>query len=268
MATRGRQPGYIVFRALAVLTLLAGCRSTPEIPADWPDRVQRAGGWSFVRFPHLDRSTWFCTNPAEASWERLGELTGLDPIEHQWWALDADGNVCLEAKPLLAKRYTLPNRVYYVLADSSLHSPSAYVPYLGAAVQWTIDYPESAWAPITRAAGAAYVFRTGKATSLGYKTITMKNTSAQDLVRIIEDCDAWGLVFFGHGNRVGLSSKEAIHAEFVSAMNIRERQHHLMGKAVLNSCMGITIAEQITSPTGSHSGHRGFHQPPLGTRYW
>ena len=259
---------FLLLLCLALLAPCTGCRSSPEVAFDWPARAVGAGGWNYIRLPHLDRSIWFCTSADECTWQCLGELSGLAPIEHQWWAQDVDGQPVLDATPALGKRYTLPNRVYLVMGDASIYNPVAYVPYLGYAFQWTIDYPESIWSHLTRPIGAAYVLRPGAPTAEGYHVTTIGNASRQDLARIIKGPDTYAVVYFGHGNNLGISSKETFHAGFVHIMSVRNAQHHLMGKAVLNGCKGQAVAEQMVSPTGAAEGHEGYVLPPFGALYW
>ena len=251
-----------------VIAASAGCRSAREVPFDWPERVTEAGGWSYIRLPHLDRSIWFCTSGAECTWQRLGELTGLDPIDYQWWAQDVHGEPVVDAKPKLGRRYTVPNRVYLAMGDASIYNPFGYVPYLGYAFQWTIDYPESLWSYATRPIGRAWVFRPAEPLAEGYNVTKLGNMSAQDMAEMLRSPDTFALVYFGHGNALGLSSKQTFHGGFLHVMNIRNVQNHLMGKAVLNSCLGQVMAHQLVSPTGTAEGHAGRHLPPIGSRYW
>ena len=254
--------------ALAVIACI-GCRSAPPVSFDWPDKVNTtAGGWNYIRLPHLDRSIWFCTSSDECTWGHLGRAAGLAPVEYQWWARDIDGRPVVEAKPALGKRYTLPNRVYFAMGSASIYNPVAHVPYLGHAFQWIIDYPESAWSYATRPIGRAYSFRTAPPLAEGYKVTTLGNMGSKDLARILDSPHTYAFVYFGHGNKLGLSSKQTVHARLIPLMIIREKQHHLMGKVVLNSCIGLGVAEQMASPTGTAKGHKGSHQPPFGTLFW
>jgi len=256
--------------AVPVLLAISGCRGAPmvQLLPDWPDHVIEMGGWNRIRQPHMDRSVWFCTSSDEAAWERLGELAGLDPIEHSFWAQDIDGDPAWEARPLLGKRYTLPNVVYVAMGDSSLPNPLGVVPYLGSASAWILGFPESAWAPATRPIGAAIVFRPEMPMREGYKTLTIRNLGLDETAAIFRNPDTWGLVYFGHGNGLGLTTKETIHTGFASSFVMRAVQHHLLGKTVLNSCYGQALAEQFTSPTGTSRGHAGFHHPPIRSIYW
>ena len=235
---------------------------------DWPDHVVPAGGWNYVRQPHMDRSIWFCTSSDEATWERLGTLAGLDPREHGWWAQDADGGPALETKPALGKRYTLPNRVYIVMGGASMYNPFTPVPYVGSAFAWLVDFPQTVLAPATRPIGKAIVFRPEPPLQGGYKVTEIQNLHTKDLAGIVKGPDTWGLVYFGHGNTIGVTTFQTVHAGFVMVFDIRNRQHHLMGKTLLNSCSGNSLAEQLTSPTGCSRGHVGFYQPPFGSFYW
>ena len=255
------------------LLLLAGCQSArtcssgPIDPA-WPDQVAAADGWSYIRQSHMDRSIWFCTSGDDATWARLGELAGLDPREHAWWAQDVDGNPALEARPTLGKRYTLPNRVYIVLGGAAFYSPFTRLPYLDRLFSWLFDFPETVWAPATRPIGRALVFRPQLPAREGYRVVEIQNLHTRDLADIVKGADTWGMVYFGHGNQLGLTTVETVHPGFVLIFDSRNRQHHLMGKTVLNSCRGRMLAEQQTSPTGSSEGHEGSHQPPFGSFYW
>ncbi|NQT21794.1 MAG: hypothetical protein HQ592_18970 [Planctomycetes bacterium] len=260
-----------LFCAAGIVMLIAasaGCTSTPEMPFDWAERTTDVRGWSYIRLPHMERSIWFCTSGAECTWQRLGELTGLDPADYQWWAQDVDGKRVLEARPKLGKRYTVPNRVYLVMGDASFYNPFTYVPYLRLAYQWAIDYPESIWSYATRPIGRAWAFRSAAPLAQGYSVTKLGSMSAKDMARILKSPDTFALVYFGHGNKVGLSSKQAIHPGFLHIMSMRNAQHHLMGKAVLNSCVSQVMANQMASPTGTAEGHEGRHQPPIGTFYW
>jgi len=258
----------LLLLCLALLAPCTGCQSSPEVVFDWPGRAARTGGWHYIRLPHLDRSIWFCTSPDECTWQRLGELGGLDPVEYQWWVQNIEGEPVPDARPALGKRYTLPNRVYLVMGDASIYNPLGYVPYLGRAFQWTIDYPESIWSYLTRPIGAAYVLRPSAPTARGYNVTTIADASRQDIARIIKSPDTYGLVYFGHGNDLGVSTKESFHAQFVHIMSARNAQHHLMGRAVLNGCKSRAVAEQIASPTGVAQGHQGYVLPPFGALYW
>ena len=259
----------LVWAAPAML-VLGGCRTAPviQLQPDWPDHVIEAGGWSCIREPHMDRSIWFCTSGDEAAWQHLGELAGLDPIEHSFWAQDIDGNPAYEARPLLGKRYTLPNVVCIVMGDSSLPNPLGPVPYLGSALDWVMGFPQSAWAPATRPIGKAIVFRPELPMHEGYKTLTIQNLGMDEIAAIFRNPDTWGLVYFGHGNNIGLTTKQTIHHGFAASFVLRAVQHHLLGKTVLNSCYGQALAEQFTSPTGTSRGHAGFYHPPIRSIYW
>jgi len=258
----------LISGAALIAASCVGCRSHHQVAFDWPDRVVDAGGWSYIRLPQLERSIWFCTDSNECTWQRLGQLAGLEPIEYQWWVKDITGGPVFDAKPALGKRYTVPNRVYLVMGDASIYNPVAYVPYLGYAFQWIIDYPESMWSHLTRPIGAAYVLRPSAPAAQGYNVTVVNNASRQDLGEIVKGADTFALVYFGHGNKLGLSSKQTVHAGFVHIMSARNVQHHLMGKVVLNSCLGYDVAEKMTSTTGAVKGHEGYVLPPFGALFW
>ncbi|HUW32093.1 MAG TPA: hypothetical protein VM223_10810 [Planctomycetota bacterium] len=260
----------LLWAAMPAVLILGGCRAAPAIQPqpDWPDRVVEAGGWSFIRQPHMDRCIWFCLSSDEATWEQLGELAGLDPLEHSFWAQDIDGNPAYETRPFIGKRYTLPNLVYIVMGDSSLPNPLGPVPYLGSGLEWIKAFPESIWAPATRPIGKALIFRPDLPMRDGFKVVTVQNLGMKEVASIFRNPDTWGFVFFGHGNDIGIATKEVIHQEMASSFAIRASQHHLLGKTVLNSCFGQALAEQFTSPTGTSLGHPGFYHPPIGTRNW
>ena len=262
---------HSAFLAGFLLCVLAGCRGTQQLRPDPPAGTADSDpqdGWSCIRHPDMDRSIWFCTSPDENSWQRLGELSGLDPLEYQWWAQDVDGEPVYEAAPILGKRYTLPNRVYIVMGGAAIYNPFSHVPYLDSATRWLLDFPESAWAPLTRAIGRAIVFRPAAPLAEGYNVTTINNANAKDLMAVIQSPDTWGLVFFGHGNEQVISSTETIHSRAVGAFDMRVRQHHQFGKCVLNSCVSARLAQRVTSRAGTPMGHVGFHQPPFGTLYW
>jgi len=216
----------------------------------------------------MERSVWFCTNPDECSWERLGALAGLDPADYQWWAQDVQGRRALEAKPRLGKRYTLPNRVYVAMGDASFYNPFTEVPYLGYAYQWLLDYVQSSWSFATRPVGAAIVFRKKKPLEEGYHVTTIRNLSNRRLAEILASPNTYGLVYHGHGNKYGLGTYNIVHGQLAPVVSIREVQHHLLGRAVLNSCVSRQAAVQITSPTGVARGHAGKYSPPLGILQW
>ncbi|HUS57158.1 MAG TPA: hypothetical protein VM141_00775 [Planctomycetota bacterium] len=258
----------LLFAALCAL-LLAGCRATPErVPLDWPDRAASIDGWNCIRQPHLERSIWFCTDPTRNTWDELGRLSGLDPLEHRWWARHVDGQPAIESRPILGKRYTLPNRVYILLGDAALYNPLTHVPYFDPATRWLMDFPESLLSPATRPIGAAIVFRPRAPIDDGYHVTMLQDAGSTDMMRIVKSPDTWGFVFFGHGNARGLSCKEAIHPRFAGIYHLRSSQHHSFGKVVLNSCSSNRPAELLVSPNGVSKGQNKFHQPPFGSHYW
>ena len=216
----------------------------------------------------MDRSVWFCTSPDEATWQHLGYLAGLDPLEHQWWAQDIDGEPAFEPAPLVGKRYTLPNRVYILMGGASIYEAALGIPYIETAIAWALDFLETAWAPVTRPIGAAIVFRPDLPENDGYKVSTIRNLTAARLAALLKSPDTYGIVYFGHGNTNGLTVKGPVHCGFATLCDIRHVQHHLLGKAVLNSCRGDRLARQITSPTGVPKGHAGSHHPPFHSLYW
>lgn len=179
-----------------------------------------------------------------------------------------EGDRALEAKPMLGKRYTLPNKVYIAMGDASFYNPLTEVPYLGYAYQWLIDYPQSAWSPATRPIGAAVVFRPGRPLEEGYNVTTIQNLSISRLGEIIRSADTYGMVYHGHGNGHGLGTYNLVHGELASVISMREAQHHLFGRSVLNSCVSRRSAEQLTSPTGLARGHQDKYMPPLGIIHW
>jgi hypothetical protein len=257
--------------AMALAVALAGCGgrdAVTDLAFDWPAQDLDAGGWRYLRQPHMDRSVWFCIDPAQCTWQRLGELTGLDPDEHAWWAQHGDGSRALETTPQLGVRYTLPNRVHIAMGDASIQLPIAYVPYLGSTFHWLLDFPEAAWAVITRPIGRAFAFRPGRPRAEGYKVTTHARVDPAGLGGIIVAPDTYAIVFYGHGNNQGLSTRGRFHSEMVSTLTIRHHQHHLLARTVLNSCLSDNVAEQITSSTGTAKGHQGHHAPPIGMLFW
>jgi len=257
--------------SLLFAVVLSACSAhsvAPVAPLDLPDRVEAVGGWRRIRHPALERSVWFCVNPAENSWEHLGALAGLDPLEYQWWVRDIDGGLVLDAQPRLGERYTIPNRVYIVMGDASVHSPLEFLPYLGTPIAFLLDLPEVPLAPATRPLGALYAFRTQAPFDEGYKVTTITDARRQDLAGVFESPDTFGIVYFGHGNSAGLSASAPVRPDFISIYAIRSRQNHRLGKVVLNSCHSTRMAECIAGPTAQWKAHAAYHFVPFGTLYW
>jgi len=255
---------------MALMVLASGCasRRTDAIPPfDLANRVQSIGGWRYIRHPSLDRSIWFCVNREECSWEHLGKLTGLDPLEYQRWVRGIKGNHVLEAAPKLGERYTIPNRVYTVMGDASLNL-IPLVDSIGIPANWLLDYPEALWSLGTRPLGAMYAFHPDAPRSEGYKVTAIQNATAVELVGIFNSADTYGMLYFGHGGEKGITTFKWVHGGEMNIGILRYFQNHRFGRVVLNSCYSASLAERIAGPTAVWRGHAGALHPLFGYERW